>query len=240
MKKPFTSLGGKGQTARRIISIFSNHTTYIEPYAGGAAVYWNKLPVQFELLNDMEPDLVSTLRFLKEITQEEIDAFCEMDWVGSEETFAQSIEKHTAPIWIAWAFMYRRKFSFRSRETHFTRALEGVKLNVSIEGLQQWKTRLSNTTIWQRDGVRVISIMDRSDTVMFVDPPWPKYGSTDVWQAWTESSFRPLAEVLFRCRNAAWFYFEDPQILKIVPTLKRFVRGTIGSDVVLSNQNICV
>ena len=52
-------LGGKTRLAKTIISRMPVHTCYVEVFAGGAAVFFQKSPVETEVLNDRDSDLVS-------------------------------------------------------------------------------------------------------------------------------------------------------------------------------------
>lgn len=46
--------GGKWKVADWIISFMPKHKIYLEPYAGGLAVFFNKKPSQYETLNDID------------------------------------------------------------------------------------------------------------------------------------------------------------------------------------------
>lgn len=49
--QPFTYYGGKQTMLRHIMNILPPHKTYVEPFAGGASVFWNKRPAEVEVLN---------------------------------------------------------------------------------------------------------------------------------------------------------------------------------------------
>lgn len=46
MVGPLAYLGGKNRVARRIISLIPEHTCYIEPFCGGAQVFFHKEAIQ--------------------------------------------------------------------------------------------------------------------------------------------------------------------------------------------------
>src|SRR4051812_7617682 len=62
MVGPLAYLGGKNRVARRIISLFPEHTCYIEPFCGGAQVFFHKEPSKVELLNDLNEQVINFLR----------------------------------------------------------------------------------------------------------------------------------------------------------------------------------
>ncbi|MGA3080572.1 MAG: DNA adenine methylase [Terracidiphilus sp.] len=62
MYGPFSYIGGKRALAGRIIEMFPEHKTYIEPFAGGAQVFFRKEPSKVEVLNDLDREIVNFYR----------------------------------------------------------------------------------------------------------------------------------------------------------------------------------
>lgn len=65
MKVPLRRYGGKVYLAKWIISHFPEHTTYIEPFCGSAAVFFAKEPVQAEILNDVDYRLINAFEHMR-------------------------------------------------------------------------------------------------------------------------------------------------------------------------------
>ena len=59
VQQAFGSPGGKSYLAPRIASMMPPHKTYVEPFAGGAAVFFRKVPSQKEVLSDKDKKRLS-------------------------------------------------------------------------------------------------------------------------------------------------------------------------------------
>ena len=50
---PLAYVGGKRRLAPQLIALFPEHRTYVEPFSGGAQVFFAKTPSAVEVLNDI-------------------------------------------------------------------------------------------------------------------------------------------------------------------------------------------
>jgi len=66
MRSIITYYGGKGYSWRRIIPHFPPHYTYAEPFGGSAAVLLNKETSPVEVYNDIDSNLVTIFRVLRD------------------------------------------------------------------------------------------------------------------------------------------------------------------------------
>src|SRR5689334_17591644 len=62
MVGPISYIGGKNRLAKLIISVMPPHRTYVEPFAGGAQVFFHKQPSEVEILNDLDGEIVNFFR----------------------------------------------------------------------------------------------------------------------------------------------------------------------------------
>ena len=76
MSKPIIPwMGGKRRLAKDILPLIPAHTCYVEPFVGGAAIYFMKEPSKVEVLNDINGELVNLYRVLKHHLEEFLKQF---------------------------------------------------------------------------------------------------------------------------------------------------------------------
>ena len=68
-------IGGKRRLAKRIIPLFPEHTCYVEPFCGAAAIYFMKDQTKVEVLNDINGELVNLYRVVKHHMDEFVRQF---------------------------------------------------------------------------------------------------------------------------------------------------------------------
>lgn len=68
-------IGGKRRLAKTILPLFPEHTCYVEPFAGAAALFFLKQPSKSEVLNDVNGDLVNLYRVIKHHLEEFLGQF---------------------------------------------------------------------------------------------------------------------------------------------------------------------
>lgn len=66
MKPPFAYFGGKTMLADRIAALLPEHGHYVEPYCGSLAVLLAKQQVKIETVNDLDEELVTFWRVLRD------------------------------------------------------------------------------------------------------------------------------------------------------------------------------
>ncbi|SFU80353.1 DNA adenine methylase [Halomonas korlensis] len=171
-------MGGKRRLAKQIIPLFEAHTAYVEPFCGGAAVYFMKEPSQVEVINDVHGELVNLYRVVKHHPDELIRQF---RWsLVSREEYMQHREvdpRHLTDIQRAARFFYLQKLVFGGKvhgQTFGTSATSPPRMNLLRleEDLSEAHLRLSRTVIEHLDWAECIRRYDRPETLFYLDPPY--------------------------------------------------------------------
>lgn len=171
-------MGGKRRLAKHILPLFPEHTCYVEPFAGAAALFFLKAPAKVEVLNDVNGDLVSLYR----VVQHHLDEFVrQFRWaLNSRELFGWL--KVTAPetltdIQRAARFFYLQKTAFGARvegQTFGTATTSPPRINLLRleEDLSAAHMRLQRVMVERLDWATCIGRYDRPHTLFYCDPPY--------------------------------------------------------------------
>lgn len=177
--------GGKTLLTDWIIGKLPDHTVYVEPFGGSAAVLLNKPRSTVEVYNDIDGDVVHFF----EVVRERPDELAE--WARktpySEELYNDWVREYyngvrpDDPVERAGRWLFLRFTQFGGKYDHtagFKRDQPRKKVGSSNiwrsvnERLDQIAARLQGVSIQNADYQRVIEKYDGEDTVFYLDPPY--------------------------------------------------------------------
>lgn len=187
---------------------------YCEPFGGSAAVLLNRPPAPVETYNDLDGEVVTFFRVLRD--QRDALLYSLAMTPFAREEFALSCH---APSGSLSDLERARRFFIRARQVrtglaqtaslgrwanckHTSRAgMSGVvsRWLGSVEGLIDVAERLMRVQIENRPAIDVIRLYDASDTLFYVDPPYAHESRSDQRAYGFEMSdedHRRLAQVL--------------------------------------------
>lgn len=174
-------IGGKRRLSKYIIPLFPEHTCYVEPFCGAAALYFMKEPAKVEVLNDVNGDLINLYRVVKHHLEEFVRQF---KWsLTSRQIFdwMQITPSETlTDIQRAAKFFYLQKLAFGgkvNKQTFGTATTSTPRLNLLRleEDLSAAHLRLSATLVEHQNWEDCIKRYDRIHTLFYCDPPY--YGT---------------------------------------------------------------
>ena len=194
----FGSSGGKFHLAKKISSLMPEHTTYVEPYAGGAAVYFYKEPAEKEVLNDMDKEIAFAYRFIRDMTPEQYEALKRKNWVISRRQFDKLKKmKPESDLDRFHKFYYLKKGSYR----HLMGQVDPSRLgrSIGIGRLPRARDRLGGVAVTSQDAMRMIDKYDSENSFFYLDPPYP--GTARIGGEGPEFSKEDLEALLARLRH---------------------------------------
>lgn len=212
MKKPFAHPLGKDRQVYIFLENIPPHKVYVEPFAGGASLFWRKEPVSKEVLNDLDERYAFLLRFLKNASDEQLERLKNKDYSPSEEKFNKL--KKLDPrddVERAYKLIYLNMHSYGGcMESFAHRKREGIRCGY-ITQPEDYRQRLKNTIIENKDFEKIIRKYDSPDTFFYLDPP---YMDEDIKNEDPEAFKKRLFEACRKIKGKFLLSFSDDPLIK--------------------------
>lgn len=181
LKTPISYYGGKQKLVSKLLQTIPKHESYIEPFVGGAALFFSKAPSEIEVLNDTNKELINFYRV------------CQTDFVSLEKEIKISLHSRDlhrkasviynypdlfTEIKRAWAVWVLSSQSFCAQLDGSwgydkTRNTTTKKISNKREGFSEaYAIRLQNVQIECADALYIIRSRDSKDSFFYCDPPY--------------------------------------------------------------------
>ena len=170
-------MGGKFELSRRLIPMLAPHKRYIEVFAGGLSMYFRKNKVEWNIVNDLDNDIVNLYESIR--TKFKEFKFHAYWMVKSRELFLDFREEvhKSKEIDIpdperAAKYYYVIKNAF-NKNIHATMSKDSDWHSGFLEDLQYSRERLDNVCIenWAFREL-VETYKPRTDDMWYLDPPY--------------------------------------------------------------------
>ncbi len=220
MVGPLSYIGGKNRLAKKIISILPEHTTYVEPFAGGAQVLFHKPPSDVEIINDLDYDVVNFFRVCQWHYQEFVRYlhYC-LASRKLHELHVKTDPSTLTDIQRAGRFFYLQKNSFGGlivKQAFHYGVIQNPNYNPERipEIIEQVHQRLARVQIESLPYEQILEKYDRPTTLFYLDPPY--------WQRklyrfnLTDEDFRQLEARLHDVKGKFVLSLDDhPEVRKL-------------------------
>jgi DNA adenine methylase len=230
INSPFRYAGGKYYARSQILEHLPYHEHYIEPFCGGASIFFAKEKVKVNHLNDKDSDLINTLKHIRDTPDGLIDALKVKNF--RDKSISNLIEEHEdEEIMPALKKLHTYFKNDYKPSNDLERALKWFYLNrTSYSGIMNkqnmywgygakysmqpkyWPRNIIRTSK-KLDGVELTSrdfedIIDNApdDSFLFVDPPYYNADQDKFYRCiFEESDHTRLLECLQRNSNRLKF-----------------------------------
>lgn len=197
---PLPYIGGKRRIAMRLAALLPAHTTYVEPFCGGAQLFFHKAPSKVEVLNDLDGEVANFFLVLQRHPQE-LARLAEtqpasraifMRFKAQPPELLTDIERASRFLYLqrnAWSGLRARpSFHYAVSKPHNHNPL------TLPSRLMEAATRLARVQIENLPYEDVLARYDRPATFFYLDPP---YVGVDLYHHnFSDRQFRQLAERL--------------------------------------------
>lgn len=182
---PVRYFGGKWRIASWIMEQFPPHTTYVEPFCGGASILFRKQPSKYEVINDLNANIVTFFDMLRSRPDDLVHVIQLTPYSREEHRRAHEDVPENHPdrlMEVARRFYVRSRQSFGSGEGEYStgwrfqrnhrRGLSCVEEFYRTEQLYVAADRLKAVQIECDDALKIIERFDTPETLFYVDPPY--------------------------------------------------------------------
>lgn len=231
-------IGGKRRLASQILAMFPEHTCYVEPFCGAAAIFFAKAPVKVEVLNDINADLVNLYRVLSHHLDEFVRQF---RWaLSSRQMFEWAklqVPATLTDIQRAARFYYLQQLAFGGKVTGQTFGVATTapaRLNLLRleEELSAAHLRLNGVTIEHLAWDACVQRYDRPHSLFYMDPPY--WGTEGYGVAFGLEQYDRMAEQMRTIQGKAVVSVNDiPEMraaFKGLPMNRVGIRYTVGGS----------
>lgn len=210
MKPAFSYYGGKQRIVSKIIPHIPQHTVFVEPFCGGATVFFAKPWPNVgntghyrEVINDTNGDVVNFFRVLQDpdTANELIRRLSFTPYSHEEHRRAKNITTDD-PVERAWAFYVNVQMSFANQPgcgwgfNKCGRNSAGGWLN--RHKLGDYVQRMDGVFIENVPALDCIRKWDSPQTFFYCDPPYPKTNQGH-YGGYTAQDFQDLVDTLDQC-----------------------------------------
>ena len=207
LNSPIKWVGGKSRLRKFIIPMIPPHTCYVEPFAGAAWVLFGKPKSQVEVLNDIDEELITFFRVVRESPEELIESF-EWELVSRAEfnRLASLDPQRLNDIQRAHRFYYliMAGWGGEARYPRFQTSIRdgghGNRLVGALKTLRKRllpiHERLRTVLIENMDWRECVERYDSPTTTMYLDPPYLGNGVNYKFNMRDERDHRSIADYL--------------------------------------------
>lgn len=251
MKSPISYVGGKSQLAHRIMPSIPSHKTYCEVFCGAGWVFFSKEPSQYEVLNDLDRDLICFYRVVQHHLEEFLKQF---KWLlSSRQLFHEWQQQLQVDGWTdiqraaRYYYLQRHAFGGRVRTRTFGMAAQRrprINLLRIEEDMSEVYLRLQGVVVENLPYQACLQRYDKPETFFYLDPPY--YQCPYYKHNFTHDDFVQLADSLTPLKGTFLLSLNDvPQIRDIFaafemkPVTLRYsiskAKRTEGQELLIAN-----
>lgn len=231
-------VGGKSRLAHAIIKRIPAHRAYVEPFAGGAWVFFGKSPSKVEVLNDQDGELINFWRVAQN-HPDELLRWCER-LLPSRELFAsqrQACLEQLTDVQRAARYFYLQRLAFGGQMKHLNFGVSAIKppgfdMEAFRQRLPQIQARLQRVLIERQDAVECLKKYDRKTTFFYLDPPY--WGEQKYRLNFGLADYQRLADALKKLNGSFLMTLNDCEPIRRI--FAGFTFETVQSGYFIANS----
>jgi DNA adenine methylase len=247
MKPPISYYGGKQRMCPKIVPLIPRHTVYVEPFAGGAAVFfakpWPKVSDTNhyrEVLNDKDQRIINFYQQLRDNGQALCDKLALTLYSEAEYQLAKDLDCEDK-LEAARRYYTNSQQSFAKKlNGGWGRSVYGQNQAVTwakkVNQLPEYIDCMASVFIACEDALKIIKQWDSPQTFFYCDPPYPETNCGH-YRGYTIQDFQALVDTLSNAQGSFLLSNYDQPDASIPADWERFEfettassRGRVGYD----------
>ena len=219
MNAAFAWPGGKRALLPTLLKLIPKHTTYVEVFAGSAKLLFAKEPSRYEVLNDLNGDVINFYRVAKHRTAELAERF-ESECIHAGRFRDLRAATPECEIDRALRFVYLTWYSFSAMGEHFASGTgKTLRPPRSLAAVRKTFTdvseRLARVLIEQRDFIDILQRYDSPQVAFYLDPPYVDFESNGRYGPLEPAQREELFKTLSRLKGRFLLSFDaHPEIIE--------------------------
>lgn len=175
---PLRYPGGKSRLAQQLIAWFPQHRSYIEPFCGGAQVFFRKERSHSEVLNDLDGELVNFLRVCQNHHEELVRSLrYAVTSRQMHELYRRQDPALLTDVQRATRFVYLQRTSWGAavRDQHYNAEPTRpgpFSASATAAHIERAAKRLARVQLENLPYEDVLKRYDRPDSLFYCDPPY--------------------------------------------------------------------
>lgn len=176
MRSIIGRVGGKSKLKDAIIKLIPKHNIYVEAFVGGGAVFFGKEPSAKEVVNDLDPNIFHIYSDMKSVGEKMINKDFKptrekFNRLKNQKSFNSKSERLYRNLYLSLNSFRGDRKSYIGEKSEkspiYDRETTGKKYKNT-----DYKDRLKDVTITNKDWKRLINKYDGNDTFFYLDPPY--------------------------------------------------------------------
>ncbi|HEY4509900.1 MAG TPA: DNA adenine methylase [Candidatus Paceibacterota bacterium] len=210
INSPFRYAGGKFYARKLIIEHIPQHTYYLEPFAGGASIFFAKDKVNENLLNDIDEDLINCLAIIRDHPSQLIERLKDEQATKERHTYYKNEYKPKTKLdrAVRWFYVNRTSYSgiMKMQNCYWG---YGEKYSMRPENwprnIFRTSTKLQGVKLTSFDFEKVIEEAP-NNSFLFIDPPYFNADQGKFYaHAFAKDDHSRLSKILNKHKNRVKF-----------------------------------
>lgn len=176
MNSPFRYAGGKFYARNQILPLIPNHECYVEPFCGGASIFFAKISSKKSILNDADKDLTNCLTHIRDHPNDLIRRLRNEEATKTRHHYFKNTYRPRNPLdrAVRWYYLNRTSYSGIMKPVNCFFGY-GPKYSMRPENwprnIERTSLKLQGVKITSVDFVRCIETAP-DGSFLFIDPPY--------------------------------------------------------------------